>query len=69
MLVEFIAVSGAVGIAVIIFLIIVALADKPAKAFITALIMSYLLYFVYIFILNRILKHKEEGHTAETRHK
>ncbi len=69
MLVDFLIALGATGIAVIIFLIVVALADQPTKAFITALIMSYLLYFAYIFILNRILKHKEEGHTAERRYK
>ncbi len=69
MIIDFLIALGAVGIAVIIFAIVVTLADQPVRALITALIMSYLLYFVYIFMLNRILKHKEGERTAERRYK
>jgi membrane protein implicated in regulation of membrane protease activity len=60
MLTEFLVILGAAGIALIIFATIATLADQPAKAFIAALMLSYLLYFVYIYILNRIFKRKEE---------
>ncbi len=65
-LIEFFAIFGAAGIAVVIFMIIVLLADRPVKAFIMALIFSYLLYFVYMVVINRILKRKEEKRATDT---
>jgi len=58
MLFEIVALGGAVGIAVAVFAIIVSLADKPVKALITALVYSYVLYFLYFTILNRIARKK-----------
>jgi Ca2+/Na+ antiporter len=63
---ELIAFLGAAGIAVIIFAVIMLLSDRPAGAFIVALILLYLLYPTYIVILNKILKRKEE-HKEENR--
>jgi Ca2+/Na+ antiporter len=54
------ALLGAVGIALIVFVVIIALADKPVKAFFAALMLSYTLFALYIYILNRIAKRKEE---------
>ncbi len=65
MLIDFLIALGAVGIAITIFAIIALLADKPVKAFITALMSAYMLYFTYIYILNRILKRKEEKRATE----
>ncbi len=64
MLVDFLIALGAVGIALAIFMVIVALADEPVRAFITALTLSYSLFFLYIFLLNKILKRKEEKHVV-----
>ena len=60
MLSELIVYLGAVGIALIIFMTIVMLADKPIKALITAFTLLYLLYFIYIFIIEKLQKRKEE---------
>ncbi len=60
MLIDFLVMLSATGIAIVIFIVIALLADKPTKAFIVALMLSYLLYFTYIFVINRILKRKEE---------
>jgi len=54
------ALLGAFGIAVVIFAIIIALANRPVKALIVAHMVAYALIFVYIYILNRILKRKED---------
>jgi len=54
------ALLGAFGIAVVIFAIIVALGNRPVKALIVAHMVTYALIFVYIYILNRILKRKED---------
>jgi VIT1/CCC1 family predicted Fe2+/Mn2+ transporter len=65
---EFIALGGAVGIAVFVFVVIIALADKPVKAFIVALMLSYTLFALLIYIISRIVKHKEENHATEMRY-
>jgi Ca2+/Na+ antiporter len=65
MLTELIAYLCTVGIAVTIFMAIMFLSDKPVKALITALTLSYSLFFIYIFILKEIAKRKEEKHTTE----
>jgi membrane protein implicated in regulation of membrane protease activity len=58
---------GATGVAVTVFIVIMSLADKPANSLIAALIVSYLLYFVYITVVNRILKRKEESRATDLR--
>jgi hypothetical protein len=68
MITEIIALGGAIGIAITVFIIILLFADKPVKAFIMALMSSYTLFALFIYIINRIFKHKEEKHTAEKRH-
>ena len=60
MLITLFAIFGAIGIAIIIFAIIVALGNRPVKALIVAHMVTYSLIFVYIYILNRILKRKED---------
>jgi len=60
MLITLFAIFGAIGIAIIIFAIIVALGNRPVKALIVAHMVTYALIFVYIYILNRILKRKED---------
>jgi len=65
MLFELFALLGAIGIALILFTVIILLADKPVKAFISTMILMYLLITIYIYLLNRILKRKEEKHTAD----
>lgn len=59
MIFELFALGGAVSIALAIFAIIVMLSDKPIKALLVALSYSYVLFFLYIYILNRIIKRKE----------
>jgi len=65
MLFELIAFLGVAGIAITVFVVIVLLSDKPVKAFIMALMLTYLLYSIYIIILNRILKRKEEKRATD----
>ena len=65
MLVELFALLGAIGIALILFTVIILLADRPVKAFISTMTLMYLLITVYIYLLNRILKRKEEKRTAD----
>jgi VIT1/CCC1 family predicted Fe2+/Mn2+ transporter len=65
MLVEIVAFIGAAGIAVILFVIIVLLSERPLKALITALISAYLLLYIYLFILNKLVKRKEEKRTTD----
>jgi Ca2+/Na+ antiporter len=60
MIFEIFALLGAAGIAITIFAIIFALSDRPLKALITALIFAYMLFFMYLFILEKIAKRKEE---------
>jgi len=60
MLFELIAFLGAVGIALIIFATIVLLADRPIKALLVSLALLYALFSIYIFILNKLAKSKEE---------
>jgi membrane protein implicated in regulation of membrane protease activity len=60
MLAEFLVILGAAGIALIIFVTIATLADQPVNAFITALTLSYALFFTYIYALNRILNRREK---------
>jgi Ca2+/Na+ antiporter len=60
MLIELIAFLGAAGIAITVFAIIVALSDRPLKAFITVLMLLYPLFFLYIYILKEVAKRKEE---------
>jgi hypothetical protein len=60
MLVELFAVGSAIGIAIAVFAIVLVFADRPVKAFIVALLLSYTLFALYIYVLNRILKRKEE---------
>ena len=60
MLFEIFALLGAIGIALTLFTLIILLADKPVKAFISTMTLMYLLITVYIYLLNRILKRKEE---------
>ena len=65
MLVELFAILGAIGIALIVFTTIVSLGDRPVKAFIVATALTYLLITVYIYLLNRILKRKEEKRATD----
>jgi len=65
MLFELFALLGAVGIVLTLFTVIILLADRPVKAFISTMILMYLLITVYIYLLNRILKRKEEKRTAD----
>jgi len=65
MLFELFALLGAIGIALILFTVIILLADRPVKAFISTMTLMYLLITVYIYLLNRILKRKEEKRTAD----
>jgi Ca2+/Na+ antiporter len=64
MLIELFAISGAATIALLLFTVIIMLADRPVKAFIVAMTLMYPLVIVYLYILNRILKRKEEKRTA-----
>ena len=62
---EIFALLGAIGIALTLFTVIILLADKPVKAFISTMTLMYLLITVYIYLLNRILKRKEEKRAAD----
>ena len=68
MLTELIAFLGAVGIAITAFFVIVALSDRPLKALITAIMLTYSLFFIYIYILNKIAIRKEEKPQEEQRY-
>jgi hypothetical protein len=57
---ELVAFLGAVGIALAIFATIVIMSDRPLLALITALTLSYSLFLIYISILEKIAKRKEE---------
>jgi uncharacterized membrane protein YkvI len=65
MLTEIFAIFGAAGIALTIFMVIVALSDRPVKAFITALTLMYPLVIIYLYVLNRILKRIEKRRTTQ----
>jgi hypothetical protein len=60
MLIEIFALLGAVGIALILFTVIILLADRPVKAFIVAMTLMYPLVIIYLYMLNRISKRKEK---------
>jgi VIT1/CCC1 family predicted Fe2+/Mn2+ transporter len=60
MLFEIFALFGAMGIALILFITITLLGDRPVKAFIIAMTLMYPLVMVYLYILNRILKRIEK---------
>jgi type IV secretory pathway VirB3-like protein len=65
MLIEIFAIFGAAGIALILFTVIILLGDRPVKAFIIAMALMYPLVIIYLYILNRILKRKEEKRAAD----
>jgi len=65
MLVELFAILGAVGIALILFITVTLLGDSPVKAFIVTMALMYLLVIMYLYVLNRILKRKEEKRAAD----
>jgi Ca2+/Na+ antiporter len=65
MITEIFAFLGAVGIAISVFIVIATLADKPVKALIVALMLLYSLFPIYLFILNKIAKRKEEEHVSK----
>jgi membrane protein implicated in regulation of membrane protease activity len=51
---------GALGIAIFVFIVTLVLSDRPVKTFFVALMLSYVLTTMLIYILNRIAKRKEE---------
>jgi uncharacterized membrane protein len=65
MLIELFALLGAAGIALILFVTVVLFGDRPVKAFIVTMTLMYLLITVYTYLLNRILKRKEEKRTTQ----
>jgi Ca2+/Na+ antiporter len=65
MLTELTVLSYGVGIVITVFIVIATLSDNPVKALLTALMLSYSLFFIYIYILKKINKHKEEKHDVE----
>ena len=65
MLFELFALLGAIGIALTLFITITLLGDKPVKAFISTMILMYLLITVYIYLLNKIAKQIEKKRTAD----
>jgi Flp pilus assembly protein TadB len=65
MLFELFALLGAMGIALLLFTVIALLGDRPVKAFIVAMTLMYPLVMVYLYILNRMLKRKEEKRAAD----
>ena len=67
MLFELFALLGAIGIALILFTVITLLADKPVKAFISTMILMYLLIVVYIYLLNKMLKRIEKRRATTQR--
>jgi len=64
MLFELFALLGAIGIVLTLFTVVILLADRPVKAFIVAMILMYPLIMIYLYILNRISKYKEEKRMA-----
>jgi uncharacterized membrane protein len=68
MLFELFAIFGAVTIALMLFTVAILLADRPVKAFIAAVALMYLLITVYIYLLNRISRRKEEKRAADLRY-
>ena len=61
MLFAVVAVGGALAVAVAVFVVIAMLADRPVKAFIIAHAVAYALISIYIYVLNRLIKRKEES--------
>jgi Ca2+/Na+ antiporter len=57
---EIFALLGAMGIALLLFMVIILLGDSPIKAFISAMILMYLLITVYIYVLSMISKRIEK---------
>ena len=55
------ALLGAFGIAVVVFIVIIVFADRPVKALIFAHAVAYALISIYIYVLNRLIKRKEES--------
>ena len=56
-----VAIGAVVAIAVAVFVVIAMLADRPVKAFIVAHAVTYALISIYIYVLNRLIKRKEES--------
>ena len=65
MLFELFALLGAIGIALTLFTVIILLADRPVKAFIVVMALMYPLVIMYLYVLNRILKRKEEKRATD----
>jgi Mn2+/Fe2+ NRAMP family transporter len=65
MLFEISALLGAVGIVITVFAIINMPADNPLETLVAVLVFVYILFPIYIFILNRIGKRKEEKRATE----
>jgi hypothetical protein len=65
MLFEIFALLGATGIVLILFTVMILLADRPVKAFITSLMLMYQLVIIYLYVLNRILKRKGEKRATQ----
>jgi uncharacterized membrane protein len=65
MLIELFALLGAIGIALILFITVTLLGDKPARAFIVVMALMYLLITIYIYLMNMISKYKEEKRAAD----
>jgi Kef-type K+ transport system membrane component KefB len=59
-----ITIGGAVGTALLVFAVVLILADRPIKAFFVALMLSYMLTTILIYILNRLGKKR----TTENRY-
>jgi hypothetical protein len=62
------ALLGAIGIVITVFIVILVFVDRPVKAFITSLILGYTLFLIFIYIIRRIIKHKAENYIMEKRH-
>jgi len=62
MVIELVVAGGVVGIAIAIFIVITMLSERPTKALIMSIVLSYALFFVYIHILNKIIKRKAQKH-------
>ena len=65
MLFELFALLGAIGITLILFITVILLGDRPVKAFIVVMTLMYPLVIMYLYVLNRILKRKEEKRTSD----
>jgi len=59
MLVQIFAILGAVGIAVTIFMVILMYSERPVKAFLMAIVYTYVFVAIYLFVLKKLEKRKE----------